>query len=162
MSRSIFVLIAALGLTACASGLDKVDGLSVEIVDHGIFTTFETDKAMVTDQELVTTDTVPFVTGTNYGLILKVNGKPEGAVTNIKLQWAVTPGSVTNKRKLAKLKQPMIRTVRMGQYITMYSTIDQQSYRRPWKNLFFVTDMNGTVLERKEFTIVDAPGQDGS
>ena len=157
MIRKLSLLLAAVGLASCASQFDKVDGLSVEIVDHGIFTTFETEKAMVTDRELVTTDTVPFVTGTVYGLIVRVNGEPAGARTAVKLQWAITPASATNKRNLARLQQPRMREVLTGQSVAMTATIGAQSYRRPWKHLFFITDMNGRVLERKEFTIVDAP-----
>lgn len=157
MIRRISLLIAVVGLASCASQFDRVDGLSIEIVDHGIFTTFETEKAMVTDRELVTTDSVPFVPGTVYGLVLRVDGEPAGARTAIKLQWAITPASVTNKRKLARLQQPRMREVVTGQSVAMTATIGAQSYRRPWKHLFFVTDMNGNVLERKEFTIVDAP-----
>ena len=129
----------------------------MEIVDHGIFTTFETEKATVTDREIETTDKVPFVTGTIYGLVLRINGEPERARTAIKLQWAITPASATNKRNLARLQEPRIREVVTGQTVTMAATIGAQSYRRPWKHLFFVTDMNGRVLARKEFTVVDAP-----
>ena len=157
MTRRIILLFVSTMLASCASQFDKVDGLSIEIVDHGIFTTFETEKAMVKNGELETTDTVPFVTGTTYGLVLKVTGEPAGARTAIKMQWAITPASVTNKRKLAKLQQPKIREVVTGQTLAMTATIGTQSYRRPWKHLFFVTDMNGRVLERKEFTVVDAP-----
>ena len=157
MIRRIVLLLAAVALTSCASQFDRVDGLSVEIVDHGIFTTFETEKATVTDREIETTDTVPFVTGTIYGLVLRINGEPERARTAIKLQWAITPASATNKRNLARLQEPRIREVVTGQTVTMAATIGAQSYRRPWKHLFFVTDMNGRVLARKEFTVVDAP-----
>ena len=157
MTRRIILLFVSTMLASCASQFDKVDGLSIEIVNHGIFTTFETEKAMVKNRELETTDTVPFVTGTTYGLVLKVDGEPAGARTAIKLQWAITPASVTNKRQLAKLQQPRIREVVTGQTLAMTATIGAQSYRRPWKHLFFVTDMNGRVLERKEFTVVDAP-----
>ena len=52
---------------------------------------------------------------------------------------------------------PKIREVVTVQTLAMTATIGTQSYRRPWKHLFFVTDMNGRVLERKEFTVVDAP-----
>ena len=158
MIRRAGLLFVAVGLASCASQFDPVDGLTIEIVDHGIFTTLETEKAMVTDRELETTDTVPFVTGTVYGLVVKVDGEPAGARTAIKLQWAITPASVSNKRKLAKLRQPRMREVVTGQSIAMTATIGAQSYRRPWKHLFFVTDMNGRVLGSEEFTIVDPPG----
>ena len=164
MRRTLLVLTALLGLSGCASGLDKVDGLSVEILETGIFTTLDIEAAKVTDMKLEETDTVPFVTGTSYGLTFKVNGEPLGAVTNVKLQWAVTPASVTNRRNLARLQEPRIRTIAVGEVGLMYVRIGPQSarraYRRPYKDLFFITDMNGNVLARHEFTVVGAPGEE--
>lgn len=160
MRRTILALTAMIGLAGCAGGLDKVDGLSVEILETGIFTTLDIEAAKVTDMKLEPADTVPYVVGTNYGLVFKVNGEPAGAMTNVKLQWAVTPASVTNKRNLARLQEPRIRTIATGDVGLMYVTIGPQSsrraYRRPYKDLFFITDMNGNVLARHQFTVVSS------
>lgn len=153
-----FVLIALCGLlSACGISGVKPEQLSVEIVDYGLLTFEEADKGQVKVTSVATTDVIPFKRGTAYGIIYKVNGEPADARIQLKLQPVVTPASAQQgKRKLGRIYQPIYRIHEMGDLRSYTTSVGYfRQPRRPYETLLLVLDMNGKILAKTNFTVMD-------
>lgn len=155
--RIILFVMLPFMLAACGATGPTARNVSVEITRYGIIETEPREDFGLRVSSVDETEVVPYLPGTRFGIVYRVDGEPIGAPVQLKLQSAVRPKSQYSN-KIARLRgfPPRHITHTTGEVQSFIAPVDDfRDMRRPAEVLMMIVDLQENVLALQRFTLVD-------